>query len=100
MVVAFIDDLMDRSRLDGTDLDVRFAREPADAAGADVVAVDVVGFGRALPEIRRAAPSARLVAFGPHVDVDALRRAERDGADRAVPRSRFFTDTRAILAGT
>ncbi len=40
--------------------------------------------------MRAAAPGARIVAFGPHVDTEGLAQARRDGADAVLPRSRFF----------
>jgi hypothetical protein len=44
-------------------------------------------------------PGARIVAFGPHVDADVLEQAAADGADVVLPRSRFFQDPAAALAG-
>jgi hypothetical protein len=48
-------------------------------------------------EVRAAAPDARIVAFGPHVDTALLEQATRDGADAVLPRSRFFQDPTAAL---
>jgi len=96
-VVAFCDDLMDRSRLAPAVADVVFAREPGAAAGATVVVVDLARYGARLAEIRAAAPAARIVAFGSHVDRDALGGAEAAGADAVLPRSRFFQDPAAAL---
>jgi hypothetical protein len=48
--------------------------------------------------VRAVAPLARIVAFGPHVDADALARARSDGADIALARSQFFRDPRAAIA--
>jgi hypothetical protein len=48
--------------------------------------------------VRSTAPTARIVAFGPHVDTDVLERAVRDGADVVLPRSRFFQDPAATLS--
>jgi hypothetical protein len=91
-VVAFVTDLMDRSRLT-TALDgVEFAREPVQAVGADIVLVDLPRFGSRLAEVRAAAPGARVVAFGPHVDGEAFAQALRDGADATLTRSRLFAD--------
>jgi DNA-binding NarL/FixJ family response regulator len=98
-VVALVGDLMDRSRL-GTALPgIVFAREPAECAGAGVVIVDLAGPGRpGVAAVRAAAPGARIVAFGPHVDASGLDRARADGADLVVPRSRFFHDPAAVVA--
>lgn len=98
-VVAFLTDLMDRSRLTGTFTGLVFTTDPAAAAGADAVLVDLARFGSLVGAIRAAAPDARIVAFGPHVDTDALDRATRDGADVALPRSQFFRDPAAAVVG-
>jgi hypothetical protein len=48
--------------------------------------------------VRAAAPGARIVAFGPHVDDASLDRGRATGADLVLPRSRFFLDPAAALA--
>ena len=98
-VVAFLADLMDRSRLTGTFTDLTFTTDPAAAADADVVLIDLVRFGALVGAIRAAAPGARIVAFGPHVDTDSLAQAVRDGADAALARSQFFRDPAAAAVG-
>ena len=97
-IVAMTVDLMDRSRLSAALGDVEFARDAAGTAGADVVVVDLARDADAVAAVRAATPGARIVAFGPHVDADVLERARADGADRALPRSRFFQDPAAALA--
>jgi DNA-binding NarL/FixJ family response regulator len=96
-VVALCSDLMDRSRITAANADISFARDPAGCAGADVVIVDLARFADAVPELRRALPAARIVAFGPHVDEDAAHAAREAGADLVWPRSRFFRDPAAAL---
>jgi DNA-binding NarL/FixJ family response regulator len=98
-VVAFVTDLMDRSKVQAAVPDATFARDPADAADADVVVVDLVRFGDAIAALRTAAPGARIVAFGPHVDDELLARAGEAGADSVMPRSLFFRDPVAALGG-
>ena len=62
----------------------------ASEADAAVVVVDLEDEG-ALRVIEAAADrGARVVAFGPHVDTDALEQARAAGAWRALPRSKFF----------
>lgn len=39
--------------------------------------------------IRAAAPAAKIVAFGPHVDEQLLARATSSGCDLVLPRSQF-----------
>jgi len=96
-IVAMIPDLMDRSRLSAALADVEFAADPARSAGADVVVIDLGRHAEAVASVRAAAPQARIVAFGPHVASEVLARAEEDGADVVVPRSRFFQDPLAAL---
>jgi hypothetical protein len=97
-VVALVSDLMDRSRLSGAVPGIELASEPMGIADADVVVVDLARFGGAVEDVRRRAPSAFLVAYGPHVDDAALTAARAAGADRVLPRSRFFKDPAAALS--
>jgi hypothetical protein len=96
-VVALVDDLMDRSRLSGAVPGITFTRDPAGAADAAVVLVDLARHGDAVGALRAAAPAARIVAFAPHVDGDLLAAALTAGADLALPRSRLFRDPAAAL---
>ena len=98
-IVAFVTDLMDRSRLTTALSDVEFATDVNREIGsADVVVVDLARYATAVGSLRLAAPDARIVAYGPHVDDEAMARARSDGADVVVPRSRFFRDPAAALA--
>jgi hypothetical protein len=97
-VCALVSDLMDRSRLAGAVPGVDFVGGPEDCGGADVVVVDLGRRGCDVAAVRAHAPTARIVAFGPHVDDAALDAARADGADRVLPRSRFFRDIEAALA--
>ena len=96
-VVAYVTDLMDRSKVQSAIQGVTFARNPAAATGADVVIVDLARFADAVPELRALAPSARMVAFGPHVDDALLGDARKDGADVVLARSQFFRDPAAAV---
>ena len=96
-VVAYVTDLMDRSKVQSAVDGVMFARDPAAAAGADVVLVDLARFGDAVAAIRAHAPDARIVAFGPHVDDELLQRARDAGADAVMARSQFFRNPAAAL---
>jgi hypothetical protein len=96
-IVAITSDLMDRSKLSGALGDVEFARDADGCVGADVVVVDLARHAARVAEVRAAAPDARIVAFGPHVDTALLEQATRDGADAVLPRSRFFQDPTAAL---
>jgi DNA-binding NarL/FixJ family response regulator len=97
-IVAITSDLMDRSRISGALADVEFARDAGGCAGADVVVIDLARDAAHVTAVRAAAPDAHIVAFGPHVDAELLAQATRDGADRVLPRSRFFQDPAAALA--
>lgn len=98
-VVALVDDLMDRSRL-GVLGEVAWVSSAEAAAALDpaVVVVDLARYGTQIGTLRDLAPTAFLVGFGPHVDAPVLDQARRDGADRVLPRSRFFADPAAALA--
>ena len=97
-IVAMTTDLMDRSRVSAAVAEVEFTTDPSACAGADVVVVDLARYAAAVTAVRAAAPHARIVAFGPHVDTALLDDAARDGADVVLPRSRFFQDPAAALA--
>ena len=96
-VVALVDDLMDRSRIAAAIPGVEFARSLTACAGADVVVVDLARHSGDVAGARAAAPAARLVAFGSHVDTAALAGAAAAGADVTLPRSRFFLDPAAAI---
>jgi hypothetical protein len=96
-VVALVGDLMDRSRLSAVVPDVAYGVDPASCAGADVVVIDLARHEEAVAEVRAAAPDARIVAFGPHVDDELLARARDAGVDVVLPRSKFFRDPSAAL---
>jgi hypothetical protein len=98
-IAALVSDLMDRSRVSGALDGVEFVRGPDACAGADVVLIDLARYGESVASARTAAPAARIVAFGPHVDAMLLDQARRDGADVVLPRSRFFQDPAAAVVG-
>lgn len=93
-IAAYVPDLMDRSRLSSVP-GVTFVETPAGLVGvdADVVVVDLSrpGVLDVLPAL-----TARVVAFGSHVDTELLAAARATGAE-VLPRSRFFADPAAVL---
>jgi DNA-binding NarL/FixJ family response regulator len=98
VVVAFVDDLMDRSRLQRVP-GITFTRDPAACADATVVVVDLARHAAVIPEVARVAPRAKVIAFGSHVDTAAFAAAERAGAACVLPRSKFLGDpSRVILS--
>jgi DNA-binding NarL/FixJ family response regulator len=104
-IAALVADLMDRSRISGALASVEFVRDANAAADADVVIVDLGrtgtdGDGGGVAAVRAAAPAARIVAYGSHVDEAVLERARADGADLVLPRSRFFRDPATAVGPT
>ncbi|MDQ1479412.1 MAG: hypothetical protein QOI44_273 [Actinomycetota bacterium] len=97
-ICALVVDLMDRSRISAALPDTTFVRDAAACAGADVVIVDLARSGRHVGAVRDAAPAARIVCFGPHVDEEGANAARAAGADVVLPRSRFFSDPAAAIA--
>ncbi len=45
----------------------------------------------------RAQPKPRIIAFGPHVNVDLLAKASEAGADDVMPRGAFTTNLQQLL---
>jgi hypothetical protein len=100
-VVAYVPDLMDRSRISavgGAAVDIEFVSNPGGlrepAASADLVIVDLgrPGVLEVLADI--AAPT---VGFGSHVDRDLLAAAHASGCDQVLARSAFFGRLRSLL---
>jgi DNA-binding NarL/FixJ family response regulator len=98
-VVALVGDLLDRSKIAAALPDTQFASAAGDCAGADVIVIDVKVHADAVGEARKLAPDARVVAYGRHDDPAALEDARANGADAALPRSRFFRDPTAAIGG-
>jgi hypothetical protein len=97
-IVAFVDDLMDRSRLSGALPGVRFVRSVDDLGAGDVVIIDLGRHRDLVRAVRGACSTARIIGFGPHVDDDAMQAARQEGADTVLPRSLFFRDP-AVAVG-
>jgi hypothetical protein len=102
VVVAFVPDLMDRSRLAA--LGPRFAAtvaqlgELVDAAGVEhcVVVVDLARPGGLAAAAEQVARGVRCIGVAPHVDAE-LRDAAVDAGVQVVARSRFFADPAQVL---
>jgi hypothetical protein len=98
-VVAYVPDLMDRSRMAAlgdvafvTDLTSLAAR--AAAEGAEVVVVDLTRPG-ALEAV--AAVEARVVGFANHTERELMDAARAAGCDTVVARSAFFSRLRELV---
>ena len=92
MIIAFVPDLADRSRIEAAIPDVTFVKSLADLPPADVVILDLARVGE-LPTIE----APRVIGFGPHVDDAMLERARAAGIE-AIPRSRFFRGIAGLLS--
>ena len=99
-IVAYVPDLMDRSKVAAA-ADVTFVARPADLAGtatadgADLVVVDVTrpGVIEALPDI-----SVPVLGFSKHTNREAIDAALAAGAERVLARSAFFARLDDLLA--
>src|SRR3954469_16205366 len=107
-VVALVPDLMDRSKLTaalGADAELvatpRHLSQRLTGDGPDP-AIVVVDLGRrgAIDTVAaiRAATTARIVGFGPHVERDLLSAARNAGCDEVLARSVFFSTLDKLLA--
>jgi len=88
-LVVLTTNLMDASRVQSTVPDAAVARSITDdaLAGADVILLDLTsGIGPAAVVVL----GAPVVAYGPHIDRDALDAALASGCREALPRSRVF----------
>ena len=99
-VVAYVPDLMDRSRLTAqSGLEVTFVTEPdalaAAAPGAALVIVDLARPG--VLDAVAAGVGAPVVGFGSHVESELLTAARAAGCREVLPRSRFFRELPRLL---
>jgi hypothetical protein len=98
-VVALVPDLLDRTRIEAAGRQVTFVSKVDDLVGidADIVVADLSRIDQAA-ELRRVAPRARIIVFGPHVDNAVLDAARDAGIDTVLPRSMFFRTVDELLA--
>jgi len=103
-IVAYVPDLMDRSKVASAAPGVTFARTTAElmtaAADASVIVVDLSrpGVLDALPALRASVPaSARIIGFGSHVEREVLEMARAAGCDDVLARSAFFSHLAELL---
>ena len=110
-VVFLTNDLMFSSQVLGAaaklGLKLALAANAADVAArltgdCRLVLVDLTLPGLDLPAVvaavRECAPAARIVAFGPHVDEQALAAAEQSGANLVLSRGQFHREYAQLLA--
>ena len=96
-IVAYVPDLMDRSKVAAAAPGATFVSDPtvlADA-DADLVVLDLTRAGAVdvLPRVR-----ARTIGFCRHTMRDVIAAAEQAGCDRVLVRSEFFADVPGALA--
>jgi hypothetical protein len=90
-VVAFIPDLMDRSRLGSRPVEVVTSLDQLSSAesGSSLVVVDLARPGALESAASLAASGTRVVGFAPHVDAELRSSATESGVE-VVTRSWFF----------
>lgn len=104
ILVAYVPDLMDRSKVAAAHPGATFVTRPADLLATatatttsdDVVVVDLARAGvlDVLPAL--VATGARVIGFGAHVERTTLDAAAATGAE-AMPRSQFFRSLGDLL---
>jgi hypothetical protein len=110
VLIALIDELMDRSRVAAAIPAMHFARSAA--AGLQqlgevspddhvICVIDAARHRAALRDLCAAAPAgSRVVVYGPHVDAEAKQIALDAGATVFLARSEFFRDINAAVFGS
>ncbi|MFP5317031.1 MAG: hypothetical protein ACLGI2_01920 [Acidimicrobiia bacterium] len=102
-IVAYVPDLMDRSKVSSAPADVTFVNRPADLAakaaetGADLVVVDLTrpGVVDQLTDVE-----ATVIGFANHTNREAMDAALAAGADQVMARSAFFARIDDLLGGS
>lgn len=96
-LVTITKNLMDASRVQSAVPDAAVARSLTDPRlpGADLILLDLAS-GLDPSDVVAIGPP--VVAYGPHVDVDALNAALAAGCREALPRSRVFLRLHDLLA--
>ena len=96
-VVAYVPDLMDRSKVAAAAPDATFVARPDDLASvdADLVVLDLTRPGAVdvIPRVH-----ARTLGFCRHTMRDVIAAAEQAGCDQVLVRSEFFADVPGALA--
>lgn len=99
VLVAFVPDLMDRSKVAAVAPTATFVATAAElveqGAAADIVVVDLSRPGAIDAIAQLLAP--RTIGFGSHVDEATLSAARAAGCDVVVPRSTFFATMAELL---
>jgi uncharacterized membrane protein len=98
-VVAYVPDLMDRSKVAAA-ATVQFVARPADlaaaAAGADLVVVDLTRPG--VVDVLGDLAGTRVIGFANHTSRDVMAAARDAGVEQVLARSEFFSSLDELLA--
>ena len=97
-VVAFVPDLMDRSRLIAPGVEVVFVEDPVELADADADLV-VVDLSRPGAIEALGAVVGPIMGFAAHVDEATMAAGIVAGCDEVLARSRFFRRFAEMAAG-
>ena len=112
MIVLLTNDLMFQSRVSAAvraagktflvDRTIaRLQERCEDPASVELVLVDLsftdFDLVTGIPQAKALFPQAKLLAFGPHVDVDRLEQAQTSGADGVMTRGQFDRDLSTIV---
>ncbi len=91
-------DLIDTSQLKALIPQLETANNIEAVITAAIIIINLEEFGPIITEIRSRAPAAFIIAYGPHVDIESAEAARVAGADRVLPRSRFFRDPLSAIS--
>ncbi len=112
MIALLTNDLMFQSRVSGAaknaaktlivDRSVEgLAGRCVDKNSVQVTLIDLsfagVDLQDAIPALKKEFPNTKVIAFGPHVDIDRLEQAELAGADKVMTRGQFDRDLQSII---
>jgi hypothetical protein len=96
-VVAYVPDLMDRSKVAAAATDITFVNRPQDLAGtpADLYVIDLMrpGAVEALGSIE-----GRIIGFARHTEPELMKSARAAGCETVLARSAFFVQLESLLA--
>lgn len=99
-IVAYVPDLMDRSRISAVCPDTAFVRSLSDlvvdASSVDLVVVDLSRPG-VLDAVGGLPSTVESVGFVSHVDREAIATAKAAGVGSVISRSKFFSQLVTIL---
>jgi DNA-binding NarL/FixJ family response regulator len=114
VIVLLTNDLMFQSRISGAAKNAgkvlvvdrtveRVVQRSEHPSEVTLVLIDLslaaLPLAEAIPQLKLAFASAKVLAFGPHVDVDRLSEAQESGADAVLTRGQLDRDLVSIVGG-